>query len=104
MQVIDELILEQSKTFAKKFEDLVITSLNEAGYNTLDRRAIAERCESFVKEDTKVRELWIDHGKASARLIARFTDPVSVFEEAGGVYTGKIEFSFAPVHIQEGVV
>lgn len=105
MQVIDELIQNQSAAFSKRFEDLVITRLNELGYSTVDRMDIAKRCTTVMKENSKDRELWIDYEKASQRLIALYTDPVSRLIESKGVYTGKIEFKFTPVAVpNHGVV
>lgn len=101
MEVIEQLIATQSQAFAKRFEDLVIGRLNELGYETADRKKIAERCHVLIKLGSNLRELWIDKDTGDQKLIALYTDPVSKIEEVKGVYTGTIEFTFTPTSTEE---
>ena len=106
MEVISELIRKQSELFNKQFEDLVIERLNEEGYDTSDRMAIAKRCHVIIKEDDKVRELYVDYGKDSQKLIAYYTDPVikgpDWAEPADAPFTFQMEFTFGPMPLNHG--
>lgn len=97
MEVVNEIIKRESEAFSARFNNLIISRLNELGYETADQEAIAKRCTSFVKEETKVRDLWVDYGRDNAKLIAHYTEPVSKIEEVDGVTKFSLEFTFNPV-------
>ena len=97
MEMITQVTENASAELAKKWDDIVLARLKEAGYDIVNLEQIARRCTVMCKEKSNVRELWVDYGRDNAQLVATYTDPKVELKKNGNTFEATMSFTFTPL-------